>query len=143
MTEQKDKHPKRQARCMAIQALYSRHHNEVSIDQWLKDSLLDAEGAADTDYLECLMRGVMEKESEIDALIGEFGKRSTAQMNAVELAVLRLGVYELLEQLAVPYRVVVNEAVELCKEFGSPDGYKYINAVLNAMLDRLRKEERA
>jgi transcription antitermination protein NusB len=137
------KHPKRLARSAAVQGLYQWQLNPVSVVELKKDMAECIEPKTDKDYMTILLSGAIEEHEEIDALLTEYGSRPPSKLNAIELAILRVATYELKEQPGVPYRVVVNEAVELAKEYGSPDGYKYVNAVLNAMLDQLRKHERA
>ena len=139
----KKTHPKRLARAAAVQAMYQWQLNATPLEQLKKDSVDFMEPKTDKDYMKLLLTGTMESLEEIDALLTEHGSRPLNRLNAIELAILRVETYELKEQPAVPYKVVVNEGVELAKEYGSPDGYKYVNAVLNAMLDDLRKHERS
>lgn len=137
------KHPKHLARAAAVQALYQWQLNQVPVHELKKDSLAFMDPKTDAEYLQVLLSGAIENCEEIDSLLTEYGSRPLSRLNAIELAILRMATYELKDQLAVPYKVAVNEAVELAKEYGSPDGYKYVNAVLNAMLDQLRKHERS
>lgn len=137
----KKTHPKRLARAAAVQALYQWQLNSTPLEQLKKDSADFMEPKTDKDYMLLLLVGTLESLEDIDALLVEYGTRPLSRMNAIELAILRVSTYELKEQPGVPYKVVVNEGVELAKEYGSPEGYKYVNAVLNAMLDNLRKHE--
>ncbi len=139
----KKKHPKRLARAGAVQAMYQWQLNDTSVEELKKDSVAFVEPEADAAYMQVLLVGAIEGLEEIDSLLTQHGSRPLSRLNVIELAVLRVATYELKEQPAVPYKVVVNEAVELAKAYGSPDGYKYVNAVLNAMLDELRPHERA
>jgi N utilization substance protein B len=138
----KKKHPKRLARCTAVQLMYQWQLNSTPIEELKKDCAVLMEPETDPDYLAVLLFGAIEASEAIDALLVEHGSRPLSRLNAIELAILRVATYELKEQPGVPYKVVVNEAVEIAKEYGSPEGYKYVNAVLNAMLDYLRKVER-
>ena len=67
--------------------------------------------------------------------------RRLEDLDAVELAILRLGAYELSRRMEVPYRVVINEGVELAKSFGATDGHKYVNGILDKLANRLRSAE--
>jgi N utilization substance protein B len=135
-------HPKRLARAGAVQAMYQWHLNETPVETLKQDAVAMAEPKTDVEYMQILVAGALESLADIDALLTEYGSRPLSRLTPIELAILRVGTYELKDQPGVPYKVVVNEAVELAKQFGSPDGYKYVNAVLNAMLDQLRKHER-
>lgn len=137
------KHPKHLARCAAVQALYQWQHNPVSLAELKEDCLLAADAATDADYAGVLIGGAIENCEALDGLINQHGSRPVKQLDSMDLAILRVAVYELKEQIAVPYRVAVNEAIEIAKSFASPDSYKYVNAVLNAMLDELRPVERS
>jgi len=96
---------------------------------------------ADPDYFEALFRGVVKQVSELDALLVPVLDRSVAEVDPVELAILRLGVYELMAHPEVPYRVVINEAIELAKRFGADQGHKYVNSVLDKVAQNLRAAE--
>ena len=78
---------------------------------------------------------------DIDGELGVVLDRDIKELDPIELAVLRLGVYELLKRIDVPYRVVINEAIELAKSFGATDGHKYVNGILDKLAPRLRKAE--
>jgi N utilization substance protein B len=90
-----------------------------------------------------LLQGVVEDVAELDALLGEWIDRPAAQLDPIEHAVLWIGLEELRRHLEVPYRVVLNEAVELAKKFGATEGHKFINAVLDRAARRLRAAEQA
>jgi N utilization substance protein B len=92
----------------------------------------------DLDYFKDLLHGVPEHQKEIDREIQRYIDRPFAEIDPVELAVLRLSIYELLHRLDVPYPVVINEALELTKKFGSIEGYKFVNGVL----DKIAKKHR-
>lgn len=127
---------RRRARELAVQALYQWQVAEtppVEIEvQFHQDNEMVK---VDTAYFSCLLHGVTEHSLQIDEVITPALDRPLAELNPVELAVLRLAVYELLYQMHVPPRAVINEALELTKRFGATDGYKYVNAVL----DRISK----
>lgn len=102
-------------------------------------------GGADAELFRDLLHGVMDRMEDWDAQIAPHLTRSIASLDPVERLILRLGTYELNEHLEVPYRVVINESVELGKRFGGEDGYKYINGVLDkvARKNRFRAAEMA
>lgn len=95
----------------------------------------------DHDLFDSLLQGVPRHLGEIDALLGPLCSRVLNQVDPVELAVLRLGAYELLHCPEVPYRVVINEAVDLTKDFGGPDGHRFVNGVLDKAARRTRALE--
>jgi N utilization substance protein B len=93
---------------------------------------------ADLEYFEDLVRGVDTHRAELDAALAPFLDREIEQVDPIERAALRLGAYELKCRPDVPYRVVLNEAVELAKRFGAEHGHTYVNGVL----DKLAREWR-
>jgi N utilization substance protein B len=107
----------------------------------LRNQYADEEGFgdADADYFRELLKGVTEGAAVIDAELGSLIDRPVGQLDPVERAVLMIGLYELAQRLDVPYRVVINEGVELAKRFGATDGHKFVNAVL----DRAARSHRA
>lgn len=88
-----------------------------------------------------LLHGVPSQVSRLDALLAPLLDRSINQLDPVERAVLRIGVYELQEHLDIPYRVIIDEAVELAKRFGAEQGHRYVNGVLDKLAQRLRPLE--
>ena len=93
----------------------------------------------DRRYFDQVLAAVCGSRSELESTIGRFVDRPVEQLDPVELAILLLGVHELDAMPDVPFRVVINEAVNLAKRFGSVDGHKYINAVLDRAVPELRK----
>jgi len=79
--------------------------------------------------------------NELDALSGEVLDRGIEQVDPVERAILRIGIYELKHRIDIPYRVVINEAVELAKIFGAEQGHKYINGILDKVAQKVRTIE--
>jgi transcription antitermination protein NusB len=100
-------------------------------------------GDADRDYFESLLTGTTGDRESLDDVLGSLLDRPVAQLDPVEHAVLLIGLYELREQLEVPYRVVINEAVEIAKRFGATDGHKFVNAVLDRAARALRAAEQS
>ena len=100
-------------------------------------------GAADDEYFRELLKGITETVNELDATLAELADRPLDQLDPVEHAVLLIGVYELKQRADVPYRVVINEAVDLAKRFGATDAHKYVNALLDRAAQNLRAAELA
>jgi len=96
---------------------------------------------ADRNHFEALLHGVIRDAEEIDRLILPFLDREMAHLSPVERATMMIGCYELLRHQEIPYRVVINEAVELAKSFGGTDGYKYVNGVLDKLAGTIRPAE--
>jgi N utilization substance protein B len=132
-----------QARRCAMQALYQWQLTEQSFAEILAQFLeRDEYQTADAQYFHELLSGAIEQQAVLSAKVAEFADRPWVQMDPIERAVLLIGMYELMHRLDVPYRVVVNEAVELTKQFGATDGYKYINALLDRVARDIRANER-
>lgn len=89
-------------------------------------------------YFKELLHGVPEHLHTIDSALGEFADRPVAEIDPVERAILRISAYELLFRLEIPYRVVLNEGIDLAKHFGATESHKYINGIL----DRLARKHR-
>jgi N utilization substance protein B len=139
-------HPARarsQARRCVMQALYQWQLTEQSFSEILAQFIeRDEYKTVDAAYFHELLSGAIEHHSVLSAKVAEFADRPWVQMDPIERAVLLIGMYELMYRLDVPYRVVVNEAVELTKQFGATDGYKYINALLDRVARDIRAGER-
>ncbi|APZ44192.1 transcription antitermination factor NusB [Acidihalobacter ferrooxydans] len=130
------------ARRVALQALYQWQMTGDSpkdiLTQFREERPLKG---ADLDYFRELTLGVPERVAELDAAVEPFLDRALALVDPVERAVLRLATYELIERLDVPYRVVLNEAVDLAKVFGAEQGHRFVNGVLDKAVRRLREAE--
>ncbi len=136
------RNPRRRAREFAVQGLYQWLLAGGTAEEVLAH-LRDLEGfdRADRIHLDALMHGGIEQASALDAAIARHVDRPTKQLSPVEHAVLMIGAYELTHCVDVPYRVVINEAVELAKSFGGTDGHKYVNGVLDKTAADLRPAE--
>ncbi len=88
-----------------------------------------------------LLHNVVRFKADLDADISPLLDRRLEELGPIELAILRLGAYELSRRLEVPYRAVINEGVELAKSFGATDSHKYINSILDKLAGRLRGAE--
>lgn len=93
---------------------------------------------ADVDYFREALQGIGEAENDLKALIASKGELSFDELDPIEKGILLLGCYELQARIEIPYRVVINEAIELARSFGATDSYKYINSVLDALARDLR-----
>ena len=135
---------RRLSRKLAMQALYQWQLTGQSAAE-LRNQYADEEGFgdADADYFRELLDGITAAAAALDALLGGLVDRPVAQLDPVERAVLLIGLYELGQRPDVPYRVVINEGVELAKRFGATDGHKFVNAVLDRAARQLRAAEQA
>jgi N utilization substance protein B len=133
---------RRRAREVALQGLY----------EWLLGGadvqMIDAHMREQDDFDKCdavhfdaLLHGCIAEAAEIDALLTRHVDRKTTQLSPVEHGVLMIGVYELRHCIDIPYKVAINEAVELAKSFGGTDGHKYVNGVLDKAASDLRPVE--
>jgi transcription antitermination protein NusB len=130
------------SREFALQALYQHliGKNPVDdIDAFTRD--LAGFGKSDSLHFEALLRGCVLESAELNALIEPLLDRKFAEISPVEHSVMWIGAYEFKHCLDVPWRVVLNECIELAKEFGGTDGHKYVNAVLNGLAPQLRGAE--
>ena len=130
------------SREFALQGLYQSlvGGNEAGdIDAFTRD--LAGFNKCDAVHFVALLHGCIEHGAALDALIVPLLDRPMAEISPVEQAVMRIGAYEMQHCLDVPWRVVINECIELAKEFGGTDGHKYVNAVLNGLAPSLRAVE--
>ena len=130
------------ARRRALQALYawqlSGNRIERVIEQFCQEQDMRI---ADVDYFDALVRGVARQHAELDAAITPFLDRDIGRVDPIELSVLRIAAWELRERVDVPYRVVLNEAVETTKRFGAEHGHTYVNGVLDKLAAAWRAAE--
>jgi N utilization substance protein B len=96
---------------------------------------------ADSAHYDALLYGCTEQAQAMDALIAPKLDRSFAEISPIERAIMWIGVYEMQHCLDVPWRVVLNECIELAKDFGGTDGHKYVNALLGGLAPELRSAE--
>jgi N utilization substance protein B len=130
------------AREFAVQALYQLlvgKNDAAEVDVFTRD--LAGFNKADSAHFDALLHGCAEQTDALNALILPLLDRKLSDISPVEHAVMWIGAYELQHCLDVPWRVVINECVELAKEFGGTDGHKYVNGVLNALARQLREAE--
>jgi N utilization substance protein B len=132
------------SRKLAMQALYQWQLTGQGCAELCNQFCAEESYAdADAEYFVALLRGITASGAALDAELGTLIDRPVAQLDPVEHAVLLIGLYELANQLDVPYRVVINEGVELAKRFGASDGHKFVNAVLDRAARTRRKAEQA
>ena len=136
------KSARRRSRESALQGLY----------QWLVSGedigVIDAHmreqagfGKADAAHFDALLHGCVLEAADLDAVLARHVDRKTTELSPIEHAVLMIGAYELKHCMDVPYKVAINEAVELAKSFGGTDGHKYVNGVLDRAAIDLRPLE--
>ena len=130
------------ARKAAVQALYQWQmtgQSLVEIERQFKeeDRLKDAQKS----YFTELFHGVPKNLAEIDLALTEFVDRPVDMIDPVERAILRIGVYELINRLDMPYRVVLNEGINLAKYFGADGSHKYVNGILDKVAQQKRTVE--
>ena len=134
--------PRSHSRAAAVQALYQALVNGQEL---AKDGLdfVTAENSEKMDkkYFTILVEGVSKEIETLDTELAFAVDRNLSEIDPVESSVLRLAVYEFIHRPEVPYRVVLNEAVELAKAFGGEKGHKYVNGVLDKMGSKLREAE--
>jgi N utilization substance protein B len=130
------------ARKLALQALYQWQINDCPWQDLVRDfhAAQDTE-RADMDYFRAIIGGVCASQALIDAELAAWMDREPLRLDPIEHAVLLIGAYELKERPEVPFRVVINEGVNLAKRFGATDGHKFVNAVLDRAARALRPNE--
>ena len=130
------------SRSFAVQALYQilvGRNEAEDVDAFTRE--LSGFNKADTVHFDALLHGCATQAAELDALILPLLDRKMTEISPIEHAVLWIGCYEMKHCLDIPWRVVINECIELAKEFGGTDGHKYVNAVLNGVAPQLRALE--
>ena len=137
-----DKSARTRAREFALQAIYQHlvgRNAAVDIDAFTRD--LAGFHKADSVHFDALLHGCIAEAKALDALIVPRLDRPMAELSPIEHGVLWIGAYEFQHCLDVPWRVVLNECIELAKEFGGTDGHKYVNGVLGSLAPKLRPDE--
>ena len=130
------------AREFALQGLYQHfvgNDDLAVIDAFTRE--LQGFAKADSVHYDALLHGCIELKDDLDALIVPLLDRELGQISPIEHGCMWIGAYEFLKCPDVPWRVVLNECIELAKDFGGTDGHKYVNAVLNGIAPRLRAVE--
>lgn len=137
-----NKSPRHRARELALQGIYQ--WRITAGDDAQIEKQIHAEknlGRYDKELFSKLLRGALSQHTDLEALLAPHLDRPLDELSPVEFAVLLLGAFELSQHLEVPYKVIINEAVELAKTFGGTDGHKFVNGVLDKLAPQLRKLE--
>lgn len=138
----KKRSPRTRAREFALQSLYQHlvgKNDFVAIDRFTRG--LQGFHKCDALHYDTLFSGCVEQQSHLDELITPHLDRPLAELSPVEHAILWMGTCEFDRCPETPWRVVLNEYIELAKSFGGTDGYKYVNGVLNQLARQLRAQE--
>ncbi|MCY4266168.1 MAG: transcription antitermination factor NusB [Gammaproteobacteria bacterium] len=134
---------RRRARQLIMQALYQWFMSRMEPAEISKQFHADNPGKIDWDYFDDIFTNVPIQAKQLVASFQPLLDREVSAIDPVEKALLYLGTYELSYRIDVPYRVVINECVELAKNYGATDSHKYINGVLDKLVPKLRMEEHA
>lgn len=120
------------SRRRALQAVYAWQLSRTPVARLLEEFRHEQDmDVADLDYFEDLVTGVIRQVAELDAMLVAYLDRGIDQVDPIERGVLRIAAYELLHRPDVPYRVVINEAIETTKRFGADHGHSFVNGVLD------------
>ena len=136
------KSARRRAREFALQGVYQWLLSGNGVAQ-IEDQVQQAGGfdKADAELFHTLLRGTLNAAGTLEGHFAPFIDRSIGELSPIERAVLLLGSYELSTQIEVPYKVVINEAIELTKSYGGTDGHRFVNGVLDKVAGELRATE--
>lgn len=130
------------SRRRALQAVYAWQLSHTPVNQVLEQFSNEQDmEVADLVYFEALVRGVINGHKELDQALSMYVDRPMEQVDPIERAVLRLAAFELRDRIDVPYRVIINEAIEIAKRFGSDHGHTYVNGVLDQAAGQWRSAE--
>lgn len=133
---------RRKSRELALKAVYRGMLNQSELGPIFRDMVEDPDYAkADEAYFKQLLEGVTLHAAELDAKLADYIDRGINELSPIEHAILRISGCELMFDLSIPYRVVINEGVELAKIYGSTEGHKYINGVLDKLAADVRQAE--
>lgn len=144
MTEKETKpgRNRRLSRELVLKGVYQRFLSGNSTQEILRNLAEESDYArADQAYCSSLIKGVTENLEGLDAKIGAFVDRKVSELSPIEHAILCIAAYELAFDPDIPYRVAINEAIELAKRYGGADGHKYVNGVLDKLAADLRPQE--
>jgi len=133
---------RRKSRELAVKAVYRGMLNASELKQIFRDMMEDPDyNKADEAYFKELLQAVTTNIEALDTKLANFIDRPIAELSPVEHAILRISGCELMFDMSIPYRVVINEGVELAKIYGGVDGHKYINGVLDKLAGDVRANE--
>lgn len=143
-------HGRHGSRWVALQGLYAglltggsllAIEQDLITNEHLKDNNSTQKISFDKDYLSELLTAINNRAAELDELIAPYLDRAINELSPIEHAILRIATYELKERLEIPYKVVINEAILLAKQFGAQDSHKFVNGVLDKAAKILRQRE--
>nr|WP_252728405.1 transcription antitermination factor NusB [Alteromonas sp. C1M14] len=131
------------ARELALQGVYSWQMSKNDIEQ-VELTLATSNDMQKVDmvYFQALLRGVAENVDTLDIKIKPYLGRLPEELDPIEKAILRIATFELTERMDVPFRVIINESIELAKSFGAEESHKFINGALDKAVKTLRQHER-
>ena len=133
---------RRKARRFALQAIYQWQLTSANLSQIESEFRTDNDmSKVDMEYFNDILHGIPRERAALDAKVEPFLDRRIDELTPVELAILRLGAFEMCHRIDVPYQVVINDSVELAKTFGATDSHKYVNGVLDKLAQRERLVE--
>jgi N utilization substance protein B len=133
---------RRRSRELALQGLYQWLYTGESASQVLQNlSEMEGFAKADSDFLEAELRGVIREAPRLREQLEPLADRKWDEVSPVERGILLIGAWELMHQREIPFRVTINEAIELGKRFGGTDGHKYVNGVLDRLASTVRADE--
>ena len=135
---------RRHARDKAMQALYQWQMSDEELN-WIRDMYVEEQGitAGDPQYFLELLYEIPQNLGSIDSNWRTCTDRSQDQLDPIETSILRIATWELMSHPEIPWRAVINEAVELVKSYGADDGHKFVNGVLDPLARQLRPLETA
>ncbi len=136
---------RKKARQFLMQAIYQYQMTQADSEDWYSIQIqfhqMNDMSKCDVSYFDTHLQKIAQNLTEVDTAFEPYLDRKLTELNPIELALIRLGTYELLHCLDIPCRVVLNEAIHLAKEYGSEEGYKYVNGILNKVARQVRTLE--
>jgi transcription antitermination protein NusB len=133
---------RRRARQFAVQAIYQWQITRTGVTQIIEQFSVDQDlSKADVPYFKELLTGVVKNLESLDDKLSPYLSRKIDDVDMVDIAVLRLAMFELTYRTDVPHKVVLNEAIELAKDFATDESYKFVNGVLDKALRSLKLRE--
>lgn len=135
---------RKQARVLALQALYAWQMSGNDVAQVeLTIATTNDMKKVDMEYFQAILHGVAANVEKIDLLYKPYLGRLPEELDPIEKSIMRLATFELTERIDTPFKVVINESIELAKSFGAEDSHKFINGALDKAVKTLRKDERS
>lgn len=132
---------RKRARDLLVQALYQWQLSQAAPEQIEAEFRADNGRKVDWDFFHQALTTIMGTPQEIDALFLPHLDRDPTQLDPIEIGILRLGCFELAKRIDVPYKVVINEGVELAKKYGATESHKFVNGILDKAAQQLRALE--